>query len=444
MNALMSRQIVRGYGNTMNTVGLQTCLSTNSYTGISKLVGLFVFLLMISAISPAAFADKNVVVYGFDGTGKNVAGGAKTNVWYFLKAFENANRGAKTAYMPGVGSIPAPGLIGKIINAPATVTGAGGQARVNDMYDELVKNFKKGRKGIVIVGFSRGAALSREFAHVIAERGDPLKYKKGRKPQGRAPTIQFMGLFDTVYSFGSPAGKKDLTFRKSIPRNVKAVAHATARYELRNTFDLWSIHSNKKYLNKTTGKFKSGKFRAEREFGGGHDDVGGALKNKGFAYKPLMWVIKSGRYAGLKLKNPPKKHFRLKRGQEPDKKGIGKRQIYFPEPPEKEGKPKQVRAKTVGKPIAAACKGKQIYLSGGKCYSCPNGYRRYSPTRKMTHPKACTERGWGRKTTKAKYVCEYNGCKKGQFKHKGSCKVCPSGTTRIHVAGVDTGYCRVK
>ena len=426
----------------MKIAGHHDYSATDIKSRTLNFVGLFVFVLTLSAMALPALAS-TTVVYGFDGTGKNIKGGAKTNIWYFLKAHQNANRGARIAYMPGVGSTPAPGLIGKVINAPSTITGTGGRARVNDMYNELVKNFKAGRKGIAIVGFSRGAALSREFSHVIAERGDPLKYRKGRKPQGRAPRIQFMGLFDTVYSFGSPGGKQDLTYRKSIPSIVKSVAHATARYELRNTFDLWSIHTKEKYLNRRTGSIKKGNYRAEKEFGGGHDDVGGALKFNGFGYKPLMWVIDAARASGLSLATPPRKQFRLEPGQQPDKHGLGKRQIYFPEPG-KEAKPKRVAAKSLRKARASGCKGKQNYLSNNKCYSCPKGYRRYSPTRKMTHAKACTQRGWGKKTTKAKYVWEYNGCKKGEFKHKGYCKRCPSGTERMHVAGVDNGYCRVK
>ncbi|GAA6153256.1 hypothetical protein [Pseudoteredinibacter isoporae] len=104
--------------------------------------------------------------------------------------------------------------------------------------------------------------------------------------------------------------------------------------------------------------------------------------------------------------------------------------------------PKKVAAIKIRK-ARKGCKGKQIYLSRGACYSCPSGYRRFSPTRKMTHPKACTERGLGRDTVKAKYLWQANGCKKGQFKHKGYCKVCPESSKRIHVAGLDTGYCKV-
>jgi len=387
---------------------------------------------------PSAFA-KGTVVYGFDGTGKNVAGGAKTNVYLFLRAHQRANPGTKNVYAGGVGSLPNGGLL----NLPGTITGIGGRARVNAMYDELVKNFKAGRKGIVIVGFSRGAALSREFAHVIYERGDPLKYRKGKKPRGSAPKIRFIALFDTVYSFGSPFGKGDVGYRKSIPSNVAAVAHATARLEKRNTFDLWSIHFKESNFNKTTGSFKKRNLRAEKSFNGGHDDVGGAEEYNYFGYRPLMWVIKNARIAGVELETPPKKLFRRAKGQQPNGKGLGKRQIYFPERESAKAKPKKVPAKKIRKAQKTGCKGSQVYLSGGSCYSCPKGYRRYSPTRKMTHPKACTQRGWGSKKVKAKYVWEMNGCRKGEFKHKGYCKKCPKNSKRIHAAGLDTGYCRV-
>ena len=401
---------------------------------------LFAGTLIFGMFSASAFA-KSTVVYGFDGTGKNIKGGAKTNVYYFLKGHQKANRGSKSVYVGGVGSAPGAGLF----NIPGKITGVGGRARVNEMYDQLVKNFKAGRKGIVIVGFSRGAALSREFANVIYERGDPLKYRKGKKPRGKAPKIKFMGLFDTVYSFGSPFGKEDIGYRKAIPKNVVAVAHATAGLEKRNTFGLWSIHFKKKYLYKTTGSVRKGNYRSERRYKAGHDDVGGAEKYNYYGYAPLMYIISQAKKAGVKVTKPPKRLFRKKRGQKPSGHGIGKRQIYFPDPNEsKKAKPKRVAAKVVGKAKPGGCAGKQIYLSQGSCYSCPKGYRRYSPTRKMTHPKACTQRGWGSKTKKAKYAWEYNGCRKGEFKHKGSCKKCPSGTKRIHAAGLDTGYCSVK
>lgn len=105
--------------------------------------------------------------------------------------------------------------------------------------------------------------------------------------------------------------------------------------------------------------------------------------------------------------------------------------------------PSRVKAKKYKK-AKRGCEGKQVYRSGTRCYKCPEGYKRYSPLRKMTDPQACTERGWGKDTTRAKYVWGANGCPKHQFKYKGFCMKCPEGTKRIHISGVDTGYCKAR
>lgn len=111
---------------------------------------------------------------------------------------------------------------------------------------------------------------------------------------------------------------------------------------------------------------------------------------------------------------------------------------------EEEAAPKKVKAKKYKK-AKRGCEGKQVYRSGTKCYACPEGYKRTSVTRKMTHPEACKERGvgFGKDKVKAKYVWGANGCPKHQFKYKGYCMKYPKGTKRIHVAGIDTGYCKV-
>lgn len=97
-----------------------------------------------------------------------------------------------------------------------------------------------------------------------------------------------------------------------------------------------------------------------------------------------------------------------------------------------------------------SCKGKNLYYSkvNGKksCYSCPKGYTRFSPTRKMNHAKACTKRQSGKNAYKrAKKVGNIvKSCPSGQFKYKGSCRSCPAKTKRMHVAGLDNGYCKVE
>lgn len=97
-----------------------------------------------------------------------------------------------------------------------------------------------------------------------------------------------------------------------------------------------------------------------------------------------------------------------------------------------------------------SCKGKNLHYSkvkGNKaCYSCPKGYSRTSPTRKMNHRKACTKRQSGKNAYKrAKKVANLvKSCPSGQFKYKGRCSSCPSKTKRMHVAGLDKGYCKVQ
>ncbi len=99
-----------------------------------------------------------------------------------------------------------------------------------------------------------------------------------------------------------------------------------------------------------------------------------------------------------------------------------------------------------------SCKGKGVYYSkvNGKkhCYTCPKGFKRTSPTRKMDHPKACVNRK-GKNTYKpyATRVKNVDGCGKGEFRHKGFCKSCPVHTKRGFwktASGIDNGKCTVK
>lgn len=395
---------------------------------------------LIVAMSSAHAAP--TVVYGFDGTGQNEEYQSfenKSNVWWFLQSHRSSDESVKPVYAAGVGSVDR--FKYGYRNIPGLITGSGGRDIVDSMYDDLVDNFKKGHTGIVLVGFSRGAALAREFANVIYERGNPLKYRKGKRPYGKPPTIKFMGLFDTVYSFGNPAGKVDLGYTKSIPLNVKAVAQAIAGLEKRNTFDLWSVHTSKSdYKNNPnpTGSINSGNYRIEKKFDAGHNEVGGVHKHRYNSYPALKWMIEQAREAGVRMAIPRSDSYG--KGDEVDGSGngIGKRQIYMSK------KLKKVPAFTYKK-AKKGCEGRQIYISGTRCYACPDGYKRFSPTRKMTHPEACTERGvsFGKKKKPAKYVWGANGCPKHQFKFKGYCMKCPEGTKRKHVAGIDSGYCKV-
>ena len=92
------------------------------------------------------------------------------------------------------------------------------------------------------------------------------------------------------------------------------------------------------------------------------------------------------------------------------------------------------------------CPGTTLHLTDGKCYECPEGYKRNMLLKKMTNPKACVKHQKGTNPKSAGVFVEdaYLGCPDGQFKHKGYCKTCPAKTQRKHLLGIDKGQCRVE
>jgi len=109
---------------------------------------------------------------------------------------------------------------------------------------------------------------------------------------------------------------------------------------------------------------------------------------------------------------------------------------------------KKVKAKK-HKRVSYGCKGKYkgktLYrISKASCGVCPSGYKRNMLSKKGG-PKACVDKS-APKDSKYKKMNKSIAakCGKGQFKHKGYCKSCPGkGLKRIHVAGLDSGFCHV-
>ena len=137
-----------------------------------------------------------MAIYAFDGTWNEDAvrdevDKTDTNVVRFLKAC--GEEGVEKEYVEGVGTRFS--LFGKIVGG---AFGAGGRSRVREMYAQLQENFKNGDTDIDIIGFSRGAALALDFANKINDDG--LKSKSGHHIDH--PLIRFLGLWDTVGSFG--------------------------------------------------------------------------------------------------------------------------------------------------------------------------------------------------------------------------------------------------
>jgi hypothetical protein len=147
--------------------------------------------------------------------------------------------------------------------------GSGGHDRIDFILDQA-KTILKENPGVTkltfdVFGFSRGAALARHFINVIR-----------KKPLHKKQSIRFLGLFDTVGSFGLPGNNKD-NFDFRIPKNsVKYVYHLVAENELRQNFDLHSIRPNSSIpLNHDDSSCTGNRWAVEILCPGVHSDIGG-------------------------------------------------------------------------------------------------------------------------------------------------------------------------
>ncbi len=241
----------------------------------------------------------------FDGTGNNkgVRGNSPTNVERLFRSYGDGKR-----YLPGVGSSGAFGW--KLLQNPVGgLTGMGGKARIRTAWRAVEKHYKNMTDEEIrddpldIIGFSRGAALARHFANVVSERGAPRKY--GRRwsvgggalitsrvnVEGCPLPIRFLGIFDTVPSFGKPGGHVDIGYNFAVPSNVQNVRHAISRDEERSLFPLANIATSQA--------------RLEKMFPGVHADVGGGYSdNKDIQNGPLLWMWREGVGVGVPWSMP--------------------------------------------------------------------------------------------------------------------------------------------
>lgn len=149
-----------------------------------------------------------------------------------------------------------------------------------------------------VFGFSRGAALARAFANRIISQckddTDGLTYK------GHPIRVNFLGIFDTVASFGVPAqnvrypwDERDLIVSKKVERCV----HYVAGHELRFAFPVDLIR-------------KDGKLDArweEKTYPGVHSDVGGGYEpnaqkiNNNYARIPMRDMMREAIGVGVRM-----------------------------------------------------------------------------------------------------------------------------------------------
>jgi hypothetical protein len=138
-----------------------------------------------------------------------------------------------------------------------------------------------------IFGFSRGAALARAFSNEMVRqttRGSDgvLRYN------GVPIRFNFMGLFDTVASFGVAAKNVDMPFDEKdlvVSPAVERCVHYIAAHELRFSFPVDLIRKDSKLMPNWT----------EAVYPGAHSDVGGG-------YEPVCQGI-SNNYARIPMRD---------------------------------------------------------------------------------------------------------------------------------------------
>jgi Uncharacterized alpha/beta hydrolase domain (DUF2235) len=153
-----------------------------------------------------------------------------------------------------------------------------------------------------IFGFSRGAALARAFTNRLTEKMTPTGagiYKF----QGVEARINFVGIFDTVASFGLPGTNwggwktKDLT----IPPHVEMCHHFTAAHEVRFSFPVDLIRDRAEYHDNMLEKVYPG---VHSDVGGGYDPGKQGRKDT-LARIPMQHMLTHGIDYGVRLNSLP-------------------------------------------------------------------------------------------------------------------------------------------
>ena len=211
----------------------------------------------------------SIYSYGifFDGTGNNKDEGeeTKSNVAKLYELYKTDDTTLKL-YIKGLGTSSAGDIDfgdgGVVSKAFGAGFGLGGEKRIDYALKE-VKDFCDSLNTddsviLDLFGFSRGAALARHFANAVQVIPNV--------------SVRFMGLYDTVGSFGIPGDEKNASFDLSVKAdNFKKVYHLTSFHELRKNFDLVSI---KPEINGTLPDHM-----IEEEYPGVHSDIGGGYAN---------------------------------------------------------------------------------------------------------------------------------------------------------------------
>ncbi len=251
---------------------------------------------------------KNLILC-FDGTGNEPADGAQDSNWrgdvedssisnvlklhlLFGGDFADQSRfhDQLSLYYSGIGTH------GRKLKRAFNAAFAPENLDVSRILEEAMKDVKKHCQDgdrLFLFGFSRGAALSRKFASLLA-----------KEFPANPPVVRFVGVFDTVASLGKPNLRdselpvSDVVFENgTISPVIEEALHLLALDERRKAFRPTLMNKDPRVT--------------EVWFPGAHSDIGGGFFRDGLSDVALRFMLDEidGRNLGLRTLSPTKIHY---------------------------------------------------------------------------------------------------------------------------------------
>jgi uncharacterized protein (DUF2235 family) len=296
-----------------------------------------------------------------DGTGNAASSVWRTNVWRVFELLDLTGGDQVAKYDDGVGSSSF-----KPLALLGGAFGWGLKRNVIDLYKFICRNYESGAK-IYAFGFSRGAFTIRILVGLVLREGLVPYNSEGdlharardayrsfrrerfhsflhveslfrklrdaffwflnrithRTPYNRddnrvVPSIEFIGLWDTVAAYGLPIEEMTRGVsqwiwplylpERSLSPNVKRACHALALDDERTTFHpvLWNEEGESLPQPDANGhRWLKDERISQVWFAGVHSNVGGGYPDDALAYLPLHWIMEEAKRCGLVFKVSP-------------------------------------------------------------------------------------------------------------------------------------------
>lgn len=261
--------------------------------------------LYVNGRPHAASDPLGLILFAFDGTGNGNPARAPNTLSNVARLF-GLYQGDDGHYMSGVGvDDPSTGIRATLFDR---YDAGSARARVDAMLQALDQALRDPDTAsdtveVDVIGFSRGAAMARDFANGVASRIRTGHYASLQ----RCVSLNFVGLWDTVAQFGLTGVAND-RWNLAIPEEARVVVHAVAANEHRRFFPLESIlpapagPDAASARTPATGTRTAGQgLRIEQAFIGDHADIGGSHAEGDLADVSLSWMYQHARAAGVEL-----------------------------------------------------------------------------------------------------------------------------------------------